>query len=356
MKTKKAGIKEIAEMAGVSIGTVDRVLHKRPGVSTKTRSLILKLIEQSDYVPNQVARSLATGRKYRIISLLPGASSPEAYWSMPPEGIKLAQEELSAYGVRFENYIFKIDDPDDFDRVAAKALDSNPDGILLAPVHSGRSIKFIEKCAVKNIKVVLIDSNTGTESCATCIGQDPYRSGQVAARLMIQSLKPGSKILIVNTVWGKEHSSHVKHREQGFRSWINESPPGKSYMLKSINIPDNVSSDSVVDLPPDYNAIFATSNPSRLTRIIEPETLRKCFFVSYDLTGPNIELLEKNIINILIGQRPEYQGYTGINTLFNLLVNKEEKIINHFIPIDIIIKENYKDYLNHQPRLESLKQ
>ena len=61
-KTKMAQvrIKDIAAMAGVSIGTVDRVIHHREGVSEATRKRIQKLLDEQNYSPHMAGRSLAT--------------------------------------------------------------------------------------------------------------------------------------------------------------------------------------------------------------------------------------------------------------------------------------------------------
>ena len=53
-------IKMIAERAGVSIGTVDRVLHDRPYVKAEVRERVLQVLEELDYHPNRMASALAT--------------------------------------------------------------------------------------------------------------------------------------------------------------------------------------------------------------------------------------------------------------------------------------------------------
>lgn len=60
------GVKEIARLANVSIGTVDRVLNNRVGVSEKTKAKILKIIEELNYQPNIFARRLASKKKTPI--------------------------------------------------------------------------------------------------------------------------------------------------------------------------------------------------------------------------------------------------------------------------------------------------
>ena len=55
---KNAGIKEIAEALGISIGTVDRALHDRRGVSLKTKAKVQKMADQLGYKPNLAAQAL----------------------------------------------------------------------------------------------------------------------------------------------------------------------------------------------------------------------------------------------------------------------------------------------------------
>lgn len=58
-----ATIKQIAKLAGVSIGTVDRVLHERGGLAPDTKARVQAAIEELGYVPNQTAQSLAVYKK-----------------------------------------------------------------------------------------------------------------------------------------------------------------------------------------------------------------------------------------------------------------------------------------------------
>ena len=59
-------IEEIARLAGVSIGTVDRVLHDRGRVSNQTRDKILSIVESTGYKPNVIARSLCLTNKNKL--------------------------------------------------------------------------------------------------------------------------------------------------------------------------------------------------------------------------------------------------------------------------------------------------
>ncbi len=59
---KRAGVHQIAKLAKVSIGTVDRALHGRPGISENTRKKVLRIAREVSYSPNPAARALSVGR------------------------------------------------------------------------------------------------------------------------------------------------------------------------------------------------------------------------------------------------------------------------------------------------------
>ena len=59
MGKERHGIHLIAEMANVSIGTVDRALHGRGGIKDATRQRILQIARQIGYTPNLAARALS---------------------------------------------------------------------------------------------------------------------------------------------------------------------------------------------------------------------------------------------------------------------------------------------------------
>jgi len=67
-------IDEVAELAYVSRSVVSRVLNDHPNVSDEARERVLKVIEEHDYRPNSVARSLATDRSFEISILTPRRS------------------------------------------------------------------------------------------------------------------------------------------------------------------------------------------------------------------------------------------------------------------------------------------
>ncbi|MFA6751968.1 MAG: LacI family DNA-binding transcriptional regulator, partial [Fermentimonas sp.] len=97
---KKIRIKDIAKMAGVSAGTVDRVLHNRGNVSDEARKAVEKVIEEVDYKPNMHVSSISLKRRYKIAVTTPQFSSG-AYWESIHNGIRHALEEYENIKVEY---------------------------------------------------------------------------------------------------------------------------------------------------------------------------------------------------------------------------------------------------------------
>ena len=98
MASEKIRIKDIAERAGVSVGTVDRVLHERPNVSSRARAKVEKVLAEMDYQPNVYASALAYNKDYKFCCVIPMHES-EAYWDEVEEGVKASTEHRRDFRV-----------------------------------------------------------------------------------------------------------------------------------------------------------------------------------------------------------------------------------------------------------------
>ena len=131
MNAKNIRIKDIARLAGVSKGTVDRVLHKRGRVSQEAFQKVMRVLEEIDYKPNLIARTLSSSKNYRIIALLPD-SAEDDYWAQTREGIRQAETEWSPYNITIQILAFDLYNKESFTQRAGDALNAKPDGIITA--------------------------------------------------------------------------------------------------------------------------------------------------------------------------------------------------------------------------------
>ena len=109
-------IVDIARMAGVSVATVDRVIHNRGKVSEENLARINEVLRRVDYRPNLIARSLASGRRYTLCAVMP-RFAPGEYWADFEAGIARAEAEAVRYNVTVRRFCF-----DQYDRSSFESL------------------------------------------------------------------------------------------------------------------------------------------------------------------------------------------------------------------------------------------
>ena len=97
----KVRIKDIAEKSGVSVGTVDRVLHNRPNVSKTAREKVEKVLKEINYQPNMYASALAYNKSYTFYCIIPEHES-EAYWEEIEDGAAKACETRRDFHINTE--------------------------------------------------------------------------------------------------------------------------------------------------------------------------------------------------------------------------------------------------------------
>jgi LacI family transcriptional regulator len=344
------GVKEIARRAGVSIGTVDRVLHNRSGVSNKTREKILEIIKELNYQPNILARRLASKKLLTIAVLIPSTSPETDYWDAPLAGIQLAEAEVKPYGIVVDKYLFQQNDKQSFLKQAALILSKDVQGILLAPMFMEESRSFVATCAANNIPCVFLNSDLPGQESLCYVGPDLHQSGCLAAHLLRYLVSAADPVLIVNISSEIDNFHHLVRKEEGFRDYLHKNTmnnPVHKVDIRDTSYPSvKKELDAIFDQHP-IKAIFVTnSRVSAVARYLEESHLKGVKLVGYDFLDQNVKYLKKGVIEFLISQQPQEQGYKSIMALYNFLVHAVVLEKNYFMPIDIITRENYMYYRN----------
>lgn len=89
-------IQKIAQLAGVSVATVSRVLNNSDTVKAKNRERVLQAIQESNYQPNLLARQLRTARSYMILVMVSNIANP--FCAEVVKGIE-AEAEKNGYRI-----------------------------------------------------------------------------------------------------------------------------------------------------------------------------------------------------------------------------------------------------------------
>lgn len=351
--SRKIRIKDIAKLAGVSAGTVDRVIHNRGQVTDENRDRIQKIIDELNYKPNLFARSLASKRNYLFITLLPEHNrSGMDYWEAPINGVQKAWKEIADYNVTIRYMFFDQLKAESFRNKFNEMLGLNPDAVMIAPVFKNETSELSKQLDSSGIAYVFIDSNINDLENLAYFGQNSYQSGFLAARLLQSGLEPGGKIAIIKSSTSNL-ANQLVNRESGFNAFFTEKQISDLYEFVTFNY-DQASTKSLDQQlikflnqhKPVAGAIVFNSRVFEVARVIEKYQLTDIKLIGYDLLKENVKYLRKEVITFLLAQRPEEQGYQGIMTLFDHLVLKKEISKVHYMPLDILTKENLDYYMN----------
>ena len=157
MDTGKIRIKDIAERAGVSVGTVDRVLHKRPNVSKSALEKVEKALKEMDYKPNMYASALAYNKSYTFYCIIPKHES-EAYWEEVEEGVLDACDRRSDFRISQKMMYYNRFSTETFTKVTNECLKQKPHGVIIVPSKLDVTRKFTDQLHEQGIPFVLLDS------------------------------------------------------------------------------------------------------------------------------------------------------------------------------------------------------
>jgi LacI family transcriptional regulator len=334
-------ISEIAKLANVSIGTVDRVLHKRGRVAPETIEKVLSIIEEFGYQPNTYARNLKLSKTFSIGILLPSLHSDYGYWNLVYEGVLKAAKELVALSVSIDLIQFDRENPETFLEAGEKLFLKHPDAILFPPVLPAVSRIFLK--AHPDIEYAFIDSPLPDTNPVVTVVQNPFKGGYLAGRMM-HLLSPGKGTYLTIQTYADAYNS--SERSRGFCSFFQEK---EGYSVVELNM--NLAQEGKKALEqafgdyPDSKGIFVVNDAVHQVATIVSLLGRKkeTTLIGYDLIEQNRKAMIAGNVDCLLSQRPDFQGYTAIYQLYrkNMLGQLGEGSID--IPIDIILLENLQE-------------
>lgn len=347
MTKKNYTIKDIAKMAGVSKGTVDRVLHKRGKVSESADAKVKRVLNEIDFQPNPIARNLKKNKIYRVSVLMPDWQI-DPYWQPAEQGIEEAIKEFKPFGVIVDQFFYHPHERASFTKKSKEILESKPDVILMAPLFQAESIEILQECKEKKIRAAFFNNHINTLNGEIFVGQDLFQSGKVAAGLLDKVVCPNSEIAIIHI----DKETHMELKEDGFRAYFKDTAiHTKKVITKSISSKEKDGFEkNIINLlkeNPNVEGVFVTNSKAhRVVEVLEnhmPE--KKISVVGYDLLKKNIEFLKKKQIEFLIHQKPKRQAYLGINYFAEHFLFGKKVPKRKLLPIDIVTAENVAYYL-----------
>lgn len=337
-----ATIKEIAALAGVSRGTVDRVLNHRGSVNPQTAEKIERIAKELDYKPNVAGLVLAAQKKRLKIGVI--LFSPEnPFYIDVLQGVNDKADELAGYNctVLIKQISFDVEAQlNALDELIAEEVN----GIALAPYNDDRIRRRINDLYHCGIPVVTLNTDIENSKRIAYVGSHYHKSGATAAGLL-QLMTHGQ--VNVGIITGSSNILCHTERIAGFRETLK--PYGDSIRITDIievhddEIESYEKTTKLLKEHPEINALyFAAGGVYGGCRSVRALGLQdKMRIIAYDMVPTTKEQMRKGTIAAVICQQPKVQGSKPLSILFTYLTTGElpEKEYN-YVAVDIRIREN----------------
>ncbi len=245
-------IYDIAAKANVSAMTVSRVINNTGRISEKTRNKVKRVMEELNYVPNQMARSLVLQQTNLLFLLITDITNP--FYTTLARG---AEDAARKHGFRllFGNSDEDLDKENEY---LDTILKTRTDGVLVAPTGDA-SLPHLEMLRKHGVPFVLIDREVPGVESDIVLGDGKEGARQLVGHLAERGHR---RIALIN---GSPHVSSARQRLEGFREALklNDLAYSENNVLETSFGPRNDLSEvgAWLDrIDPDTTAIIAGNN------------------------------------------------------------------------------------------------
>lgn len=337
---KKSGIPLIAELAGVSIGTVDRALHGRVGINARTLKRVLKVAREIGYTPNVAARALSTGKRVRI-----GVCVPKELAYFYDEMWAGIREEAARYEPRGVEFVLAPvpelgkGEPSAFRKLAA----SRVDGILLTPGNPDTMTPLIDAAENQGTRVVCISTDAPMSRRSSVVCVEPRINGLIAGELMADFVPAGSKVAIVTGML-----KTIDHREkaEGFTASFRDLSKGGRIVeiVEAHEHPEESfrKTSALLERVPDLVGIYVnTVNCLPVCRaLVQAGLVGKVRVIATDLFRKMIPAIQSGAIVASIYQQPYVQGQLAVRAMAEHLLHAVKLNPAQYLNPSIILRSN----------------
>ena len=336
-------IKEIAEMAGVHRSSVDKVLHNRPGVSDAVRQRIQKIIDECNYQANPIGKALKMQERKLNIKVILLEVDALAYLK---KGIEEELKKYDSFQVNIEYASIPYTEVKKQAVALQECMENKMDGIILSPINSSEIVRKIDECSQKGIPVITVNTDIKGSQRLCFIGQDGFKAGRVAGRLMGEFLHGNGKAAVFTSDGDNHQSFPFGTREDGFRDVASRSFPGLK-VLPSIHTQEKPQvirrkMRELCEKEEGLSGIFITCGGVKAVGDILEEYERKDIkLICYENYPEIIEMMEKEIVTATLDSDIIEQGRWALQILMDYFIYDRKPPRKHrYTEIKILLKES----------------
>jgi len=337
---RRVGIKQIADTLGISIGSVDRALHNRAGVSPKTRDRVLKMAEKLNYEPNLAARNLKLNRHIRIGVFLPEQIA--SFFNPLRAGIRAASRESAAGTIDVNFYTFpRLGEGD------LKCMQRNEwrqfDGVIMSPGNPARLNELPGIGEPNRAPIVFVATDAPRIHRLSSVAVESTISGSIAAELLGQIIsEPRPVVVFTGDLRIQDHAEKLR----GFAAGLAMHASHLTLLpaVESHESPEAAyrAALQVLDANPGLAGMYInTANSIPVIRAVEKSgRLGRIRIIATDLFPELACLIESGQVFASLNQRPYTQGRMAFEILSRYLINGALPKRNVRLAPHIVLRSN----------------
>ena len=324
--TTRVTINMVAARAGVSRGTVDRVLNQRPHVRPDIYQRVVAAINELGYRPPRQQQAIALGlavpeeRKLMLGVLLPNWTG--AFKTEVERGIADARDMFGGDTVQLLVERSTTNLPDEILEHIDVLVDRGAQGIALCSMDHPSIVKRVNELCDAGIPVVTFNSDLTGSRRLCFVGEDILAAGRVAGELMSKLTEPSAEIIVA--IGSAQYHGHHQ-RMDGFLECIGEHGQDKDklYIIETYN-DYHVTAAKVSALLREHPGIAGIymaneSIPGCVDAVRQTSHEKRIHIVGHDLTEESARLLRSGDVSFVIGQNIYRQGLQPLITLRDYL-------------------------------------
>lgn len=315
-------IETIAQRAGVSRGTVDRVLHNRGRVNAQTAEKVWAVMKELNFQPNTLGRAFYFSREKNKLGVLVSFREPD-FQKLVMAGVNDGISYAQQHGIEVLTEFAGPDDPDSYLKALERLIDSGVRGLVLRGIESEQVNARLQALSGQQIPVITYNADIETKLRDCFVGQDSYRGGTCAAALM-QQVSPSTGCTLIVGVDRLHYSS--EERIHGFTDHFRNLPNWEMdvshviYGQGNHDVSYALTRNAIAELPHLTGIFVSGAGLSGAAHAVDDAGLSgKIKMVGFDATDSNVAFMKKETVQFLIDQGPYLQGYKSIQLLVDAI-------------------------------------
>lgn len=336
-------LKQIAELAGVSRGTVDRALYNRGRIKPEVAERIKKIADELGYQPNRAGKALAMAKRPIKIGVIAQATETP-FMHLLLSGVADAGKEIATFGAEIVTRSGIGLDIASQLKMIDELVGEGINGLAIAPADDDQMRSRIDQLVESGIPVVTFNVDIDGTQRLCFVGQDSEQAGRTCAGLMNTIMGSNGGLVLPISGYQQNHSHTM--RIKGFVDEVVQSFPHISvlptaYCQDSETLTEQLTEQALLEHAELSAVYMAAGGQTGVCRALARMGRRgNVHVICYDLVPNNIQNLLDSRIDFLIGQDAYTQGYRPVMILFDYLFSGAKPEKSHFYT-DISIKNKY---------------